>query len=222
MRLWLLLLLTVILLIVLIRTAIRLGNEPPDMQSHRPIPWISISVLAGLIVVAGYLEVRWRSVQTEATAVVQQMTEREDAAFVCERMSDALIFTGVESGHVQWDPGDERQTGATAWLSYATCSDLANWMRSDRRRALPEEILALHVLAHEAAHVSGHRDEAVTECLAMRAFPQMVQELGVDPAEADRMANVYRNLYYPQQAAEYLDDCASHSDVSFVPTDHDD
>jgi ABC-type nickel/cobalt efflux system permease component RcnA len=216
MRVWMLGLLAVVLAIVVIRIVIR-HNQRYSQNTTVRFPLVTIVVLVSTIALVGWSEWRWLEMQRLPTAAMQELIEREDAEMVCQRFSDALIFTGVEGGHVEWEPGDSRETGRTAWLSLDNCSALGTWLRSDKQRANHDEIVAIHVLAHEAVHVAGHRGEAETECLAMRLFPVLAHELGAEEAEAARMARYYEQLVWPEQRAEYIADCGDFEDEPIVP-----
>jgi hypothetical protein len=49
---------------------------------------------------------------------------------------------------------------------------------------------ALHVLAHESFHLAGVRNEAEADCFGLQRTAFVALELGADPADAQRFAQV--------------------------------
>jgi hypothetical protein len=88
-------------------------------------------------------------------------------------------------------------------------SQLCDQAKGSRRQQLGEcddwgsKLLAVHVLAHEAIHLAGVVDEAVTDCLAMQVDAQVAQRLGAGRAFARSLAREYWNHYYPSQERRY-------------------
>jgi hypothetical protein len=63
--------------------------------------------------------------------------------------------------------------------------------------------MAVHVLTHEAIHMSGVADEAVTECLAMQHDARAARLLGAPAEYARRLSRRYWTSIYPRMPAEY-------------------
>jgi hypothetical protein len=65
------------------------------------------------------------------------------------------------------------------------------------------DVQAVHVLAHESAHLGGQESEAMAECQALRTTAYVATRLGSDPIQAAAVALfVYRHLY-PNLPTEY-------------------
>ena len=144
------------------------------VRGTRPV--VSVAILLVLLIPALWTEVRWLRVQSAATATVQQLTGNRDAGVQCQRALATFLWAGADLGRVEWDQPDR------AWLTLETCQHLGSWYRSDRTAPTLDEAIAVHVLTHEAMHVDGERDEAVTECRALQSDARTVVLLGARPS----------------------------------------
>jgi hypothetical protein len=67
-------------------------------------------------------------------------------------------------------------------------------------------MIAVHVLTHEAMHMSGAADEAETECEAMQRDARMARLLGAALSDARYLASWYWQTVYPRMSPEYRSD----------------
>ena len=83
----------------------------------------------------------------------------------CQTVGGAFVDAGPELGYVRWraDGSPEPWT----LIKRDQCRDLAAYLRSDKRRPTRDQV-AVHVLTHEAMHLSGRLGEAVAECAAVQ------------------------------------------------------
>ena len=73
---------------------------------------------------------------------------------------------------------------------------LAACAGSDKRRPSHEQVVAVHVLPHEAMHLSGRLNEAAAECAAVQRDAHTARLLGAPDAAAAELAAAYwRNVY---------------------------
>lgn len=206
MRVWLIGALLMLLVAAVVRPL--LFPRPASLGGNR-FPWITMTILLVAVLVLGWFEWRWRQVQYEAADAVRTLTGRADAEVECQRSGAQLVFLGDESGRVEWVQGDERNTGNVAWLDHETCAELAAWLRSDRSSPTIEQVTAVHVLTHEAIHVSGHRNEAMAECVAMAFDARLAELLGATAEQAAVLAQRYAEQVYPRMPSSYRGDCAA-------------
>ena len=76
-------------------------------------------------------------------------------------------------------------------------------MRSGRHRPSRDQVLAVHVLTHEAMHLSGRLDEAAAECAAVQRDARTARLLGAGPADAAGLAASYWREVYPLMPDRY-------------------
>jgi hypothetical protein len=107
-------------------------------------------------------------------------------------------------GHVWFDA--DGTPARLAFLSSGTCDKVKSW-RDHPGAASIKEIVAVHTVAHEAAHLAGQRNEAEAECTALTHDVLVMQRLGATPQEA--RADVVRYLaeVYPRLPDEYRGAC---------------
>jgi hypothetical protein len=75
---------------------------------------------------------------------------------------------------------------------------------SRRRDALGrDEVIAVHVLTHEAMHMRGETNEATAECEAVQRDRTTAALLGATPRQADELARTYWLTVYPDMPADY-------------------
>lgn len=77
-----------------------------------------------------------------------------------------LVDARSELGYVRYGP-DGVPAHATL-IKRARCQALASYLRSDKEDPDRDEIVAVHILSHEARHMAGTVDEARAECEAMQ------------------------------------------------------
>ena len=146
---------------------------------ERPSPWKRLTrwSLVFLIVVCFAQEAVGVYYDRKMTAVVQQVTGRNDLGVQCRRVWDELIGLRANEGWVEW--GSNR-----ASLQLGVCIDADRWsgdpFDDDNR-------IAIQILTHEMAHLVGNHDESQTECIAMWALPRTALALG-GSAEDGRLA----------------------------------
>ena len=172
---------------------------------RRPFPWFSVVALVVLGLAAGVpwlLRVRLEArLGTVATGIAGTPVEVR-----CQSFGQAFVDVGAELGYVRFDNGTPQP-----WtlIKRDGCDSLSDYVRSDKERPTEPEIVAVHTLTHEAIHLRGIADEAITECLAVQHDALTAELLGASPEGARRLAAVYWETMYPLMPPGYKSaDCA--------------
>ena len=126
----------------------------------------------------------------------------------CNTLFDtALDPNALAAGHA--DPETGRIVFQKPWCG-VLMKHLRNPARADARG-----IFAVQMFAHEAMHVRGELDEAVTECQAVQRHVRAARMLGVPETIAAAGGATFYDTHYLQrrqvggmQAAYFSDDCA--------------
>jgi hypothetical protein len=84
-----------------------------------------------------------------------------------------------------------------ALLKRDQCRHLGAYVRSGRHRPSRDQVLVVHVLTHEAMHLSGRLDEAAAECAAVQRDARTARLLGAADADAAGLAAAYWHDLYP-------------------------
>lgn len=122
----------------------------------------------------------WSSVPTTERARAERRFTAEAARIagreVTVRCDDGYAFTGVgsDAAGVAFIPR------ALAYLDPGICRSLYRVTFEDRLGGRDDAAFAITVLAHEATHLRGVRNEAETECFALQEGVTLGQRLGLD------------------------------------------
>ncbi|MGN8244792.1 hypothetical protein ACTHAM_001899 [Cellulomonas soli] len=196
----------VLLLAVLtVRAVVRLVRRSATFQG---VAVAALALWSVLLVTAGVVELRHHHVQAVATQATRMASGDPQARVVCARAgSDWMDLSGT-LGFVRYD--DQR----TSRLRTSTCSALGSFLWGDYLHGSAyepslQEVVALHVVSHEAQHVAGEFDEGVAECLALRWDVRVAEAFGAAQAQAQGSASRYLAEVYPYQAEGYVQDCSA-------------
>lgn len=163
---------------------------------------------------AGVHEARHQFAQFRATAAVRDLTGNPAAAVRCQRFTPDLLDLTGWAGHVSWDDPH------TAHLRRTVCNDLAGWLLTGSTAVSGPGAQAVHVLTHEAVHVTGQYDEAATECEAIQRDADTARLLGADDDTAEHLARIYLATSYPYMPDEYRSPgCAENGPLDLSPGD---
>jgi hypothetical protein len=173
---------------------------------RRPAPLVSVLLLAGIG--AGLLVPVWRHARLEHRLDnVASTLVGVPVVVHCQTAGQELFDVGAELGLVRTS-ADGRPERSTL-LKRGPCRRLADYARSDHARPSRDEVVAVHVLSHEARHMAGTMDEARAECEAMQRDARTATLLGADPGEARALAQSYWREIYPAMDDGYrTGDCA--------------
>ena len=173
----------------------------------RPKPFPVVSVVA-LALVGGVLlvpVVRHHRLEQRLSAVASDLVGAP-ATVHCQTAGQEFVDAGAELGYVRWgrDGVPEHQT----LVKHAQCGDLADYLGGGKDAPSEDEVVAVHVLTHEAMHMAGETAEALAECQAVQRDARTAELLGATPEQARRLAVAYYAAVFPRMPEEYRsEDC---------------
>lgn len=164
----------------------------------KKFPMISLAICVVLLGVVGWQEIRWQNVQSKGSVAVREVSQNKDGYLRCQRLSEALfdIHTSRLGSVSSAEPN-------RAVVNYEECLEIMGWLESDKKSATPVQVQAIHVLTHEAVHVSGEYNESVTECTAINRDHITAKTLGGSKAFIDEMPQRYFTEYFPRMSSSY-------------------
>ena len=132
----------------------------------------------------------------------------------CQGFVSASVDVTAEAGTVQFDasgrPSDHTD------LKRDVCASLANYPADRLTPAFAcvaqnvpcsprifADVQAVHVLAHESAHLGGQQSEAFAECQALHTTAYVAVRLGSDRVQAAAVAQFVFLHLYPNLPTEY-------------------
>jgi sirohydrochlorin ferrochelatase len=152
-----------------------------ELGRPRRFPWVTVALLLAM------------GVGAAVPGVLRASQER--------RLGGAGVDEGPELGYVRWRADGSPEPWAL--IKRDQCHHLAAYVRSGARRPTRDQVVAVHVLTHEAMHMSGRLDEAVAECAAVQRDAQTARPLGARPADAAALAAAYWANIYPLMPDRY-------------------
>lgn len=179
----------------------RWALHPRDgLRRPRPFPVFSVALLAlvggGLLVPV----VRHDHLERRLSAVASELVGKHVVVH-CQTAGQEFLDAGAELGYVRYR-ADGVPEHATL-IKRDPCLDLRAYLSSTRDDPSRDEVVAVHVLSHEARHMAGVTAEAVAECQAMQRDAQTARLLGARPDQAALLAVAYWRLVYPQMPDDY-------------------
>ena len=184
---------------------------------RRPFPVFSVALLVVLGVGLLAPVVRHRQLEARlgsaATALVGVPVRVQ-----CQTAGQEFVDAGAELGYVRYgrDGVPERAT----LIKRAQCRDISHYLGSSRERPSTAEVVAVHVLTHEAMHMSGITDEARAECSAVQNDAWTARLLGASPEAAAVLARHYWRVVYPRMPEQYVSaDCRPGGDLDLRSAD---
>ena len=178
-------------------------TEPQEIQKSY------VLILLLIAAAFAYTPLRYWRFEQFLTAKARILSESSQASVHCNTFFDTAIDPmALASGHADLETG--HIVFQKPWCG-VLMDHLQHPDRMDR-----EGIFSVQMFAHEAMHVRGEKNEAITECQAIQRHARAARLLGIAPdALAKQSGMTYYRLYYQQrkqiggmQAVYYTDDCA--------------
>jgi hypothetical protein len=169
--------------------------------------WITYGLLALLGVLAVLLHhgaAAAKSGDPPLSEIASELSGRS-VTIRCEGLSGALMGPRGESGRTEFI-GDKPPS--VSYLQEGICQTLHAYARTRKDCLLPcerplEVAWSLNTLAHESYHLAGIRNEARTECAALRAIGFVAHSLGASPEQARALSAYSFAQLPPRMPPEY-------------------
>jgi hypothetical protein len=200
------------------------ADEEPPLRRRRPVGQLAaglavIAVLAAVVWIAGGRG--WAGLDAETRAEAGRLFSSEAARIAGRPVTIRCDEAGDYVGAVQHADGVAVVGGSLAYLTPERCYDLY-------RLAFRDEVTsgrtarALAVLAHEAWHLHGIRDEGVTECYALQSAVEIGVRLGLSEPTARQMMRqqLAENALRARRSPEYLvpPECRAGGELDLDPS----
>jgi hypothetical protein len=169
-------------------------------------------VLTILAFIAGYFEVAHHLRQQLATEALAVLSDVDGISADCGRLTEELLNLSQYQGWVYYDGSH------VAHLKRKVCHSLWDYAHGGQSRPTDDEIIAVHVVGHEAMHINGIVEEAVAECTAVQLNYLIAEELGATPQQARGLQRLYFEFFYPNQRSNYVsDECREGGELDIFP-----
>ena len=182
-----------------------LPREAPPRERERPVSLRRLAWVLGLLAALGVLVALtrgggWDDLSAEEQARTEAVLSAEASRIAGHPARVHCDAKGENVGIVQHADGLAEVGGTNAYLTPELCFRLHD-PKDDSRTAR-----AIAVLAHEAWHLNGIRDEGVANCNGFRSGIDLGVRLGLSEAQAARMMRqqLAENAIQARAAPEYL------------------
>jgi hypothetical protein len=174
---------------------------------------VALAVFCCAVAVIGWRSYETRALEQQLGDIATEIAGR-DVRVHCQGVVGAALDVTSESGSVEF--GADGKPADVTELKRDVCKRLARYpaehgsaMFSCTMGATEcpldtlKSLHALQTLAHEAWHLAGQTDEAVTECYALQTTAQVAERLGASAGEANAAARTVFLQLYPDMPSEY-------------------
>ena len=165
-------------------------RAPLRRRGSRPVTQLlaGLGVIGTLAAVAWVVESRtgWNGVDGDAQAEAVERFSAEASRIVGRPVTIRCDESGDYVGAVQHADGVAAVGGRLAFLTPERCHDLYR-LAAKGEVAFSQTARSIAVLAHEAWHLRGIRDEGTTECYALQSGVELGTRLGLSESTARRM-----------------------------------
>lgn len=182
-----------------------LAHQRDELGRPRPFPSISTGLLVVLAIAFAVPVVRRHQEESRLSRVASQLVG-DHVSVHCQSIGQALADLGSELGYVRYREDGTPEPRTT--IKRDPCRDLRRYYGGHRHHPSTDEVIAVHVLTHEAMHMKGLLSEAPAECAAVQRDEDTAEMLGASPAEAHELARLYWINVYPNMPGNYrTDEC---------------
>jgi hypothetical protein len=162
----------------------------PDQPRHRGVRRLVVGLgLIGALAAAAWFVERnrgWEGLDEDTRAEATERFSAEAARIAGHAATIRCDESGEIVGVIQHTDGVAQVGGRLAYLTPQRCYDLYR-LAFKGDVSFSQTARAVAVLAHEAWHLRGVRDEATTECYALQSGVELGRRLGLDDDTARRM-----------------------------------
>jgi hypothetical protein len=167
---------------------------------ERDLPVIRVSALVLVAVLAAVPGAQRKVQERQLGKVASKLAERQVKVH-CQSGAAAFVDAGSELGYVPFDAAGVPEPYTL--IKREQCKQLKTYGTHPGRPSI-DEVIAVHVLTHEAMHMRGERNEELAECAALQRDALTAQALGASVAEAKSLARRYWMVVYPRMPEDYV------------------
>jgi hypothetical protein len=162
----------------------------PERARYRAIRrlLVGLGLIAALAAAAWFVERNrgWEGLDTDTRAAATERFSAEASRIAMHPVTIRCDESGQIVGVVQHTDGVAQVGGRLAYLAPQRCYDLYR-LAFEGDFAFSRTARALAVLAHEAWHLRGVRDEGATECYALQSGVELGRRFGLGEDTARQM-----------------------------------
>ena len=185
------------------------GSHRHRATGRRPLGQLvaGVALVGVLAAVVWVVDSRsgWKGIDDDARAEAGARFSAEASRIVGHEVAIRCDESGDFVGAVQHADGVAEVGGRLAYLAPARCLDLYR-LAFEGEVSFSQTARSIAVLAHEAWHLRGIRDEGTTECYALQSGVELGRRLGLSEGTARQMMRqqLAENPLHGGTSSEYL------------------
>ena len=168
---------------------------------------VGLAVIGALALTLWFVESRtgWDALDADTRAEATARFSREASRVAAKPVTIRCDESGDYVGAVQHSDGVAAVGGSLAYLTPERCLDLYR-LAFEGEVAASQTARAIAVLAHEAWHLRGVRNEGTTECYALQSGVELGRRLGLTEDTARRLMRqqLTENALRSRASPEYV------------------
>ena len=167
---------------------------------RRGMPKWTFGFLATVVLVTGVITYRHDQLEQRLSRAARDLVG-VSVKVHCQSIGGAMVDASADLGFVPFGAGGVPEHVTT--IKYDQCQDLKAYLSHHGRHPTPDQVVAVHVLAHESMHMRGETGEAAAECESVQRDARMARDLGASRADAAALAASYWRVDYPRMPDGY-------------------
>lgn len=180
-----------------VRWALRRTDE---IGRPRLFPRYAVGGLLLIAVAAAVPVIRHDRLERRLSAVASRLVGHPVQVH-CQTAGEEFVDAGAELGYVRFDSAGVPEKRAV--IKRAQCDHLRDYLSRGGRTPQVDELVAVHLLTHEAMHLRGILNESEAECAAVQRNASTATLLGASAEDARRLALRYYRVRYPDLPDDY-------------------
>jgi len=163
-----------------------LSGRPRGLARRRLLQGAVVLTLFAVLFLLDRSRPGWGKLPAGERSATLSFLDRQAAGIAGHRVTAICDVSGRHVGYVQDADGLAEVGGRRMWLTPAICYRIST-IRRTHRAVGPASGQAIAVVAHEAWHLHGERNEAITNCYAYQSGVQLGLALGLSAKTARRL-----------------------------------
>jgi hypothetical protein len=197
------------------------GRLPPARRPlRRLVTGVAVIGVLALALWAAQSRTGWNGLDEAARAQAEQLFSAEASRIAGKTVSIRCDADGEHVGVVQHADGAAVVGGTTGWLTPERCYDLYR-LAFRGETSSSQTGRAVAVLAHEAWHLHGIRNEGETECYALQSGVELGTRLGLSEGTARQLMRqrLSENVLHARSTPQYLlpAECRAGGELDLTP-----
>lgn len=186
--------------------------QPAAKGEETDTLWVKVIMIPTLLIAAFEAKFLWQ--QSVGTELTHEISANYSSYMECQRFVPALLTDSLRAGY--YAPSEDKNRSV---IQYTYCNKWSEFYYTfDKENITDIRILwAVGTVIHEAIHVSGELNEAVTQCLTFKAYPNILRKFAISEKKIKEYTAIYMESSEKMPREYKGGKCESHPLIDKVP-----